>query len=203
MARGWSGYKDVEYFCSRVCSWCVQGGLVCSQGVTLGDVTLRRPSGRLLLSGKTTGAYLLPSAGLSTAHLRIDGKSMRSLQCRVNITNDQFKLAVKALLEESPSLRDGGRDRKVPVRPQPQVTLGFSLLMKMLPTWDNTTFEFSSSNLNNLFKLWSNIFLLSTCQRWQLSLWPQASKYIIRSLHQPGVSSGCEELQRALSNVKD
>lgn len=40
-----------------------------------------------------------PSAALSTAHLHIDGESMGSLQSAVNITNDQFKLALTTLLK--------------------------------------------------------------------------------------------------------
>lgn len=53
-------------------------------------LTLHCPFCHWRLSGKTTDAYLLPSAGLSSAHLHIDGKSMASLQCDINITNDQF-----------------------------------------------------------------------------------------------------------------
>lgn len=65
---------------------------------------------------KATGAYLLPSAGLSTAHLHIDGKSMGSLQCAVNITNDQFKLALTELLKEALA-HSHSCDKKVPVQP--------------------------------------------------------------------------------------
>lgn len=75
----------------------VSGGTphsICDFGRRL---TLHCPLRRPRLSGKTTGAYLLPSAGLSTAHLHIDGKSMGSLQCAINITNDQFKPALSAL----------------------------------------------------------------------------------------------------------
>lgn len=67
-------------------------GTLCLMGDFERHLTLCCPLRCLSLSGKMTGAYLLPSAGLSTTHLHIDGKSMGSLQCVVNITNDQFKL---------------------------------------------------------------------------------------------------------------
>ncbi len=82
-------------------------GTLCSMGDFGRHLTLRCPLRRPYLSGKTTGAYLLPSAGLSTAHLHVNGKSMGSLQCAVNITNDQFKLALAALLKEVGSTSSG------------------------------------------------------------------------------------------------
>lgn len=79
-------------------------------------LTLCRPLRRPRLSGKKRQALISPpSAGLSTAHLHIDGKSMGSLQCAVNITNDQFKLA-ELLKEAAGSEAKQGR-KKVPVQP--------------------------------------------------------------------------------------
>lgn len=89
MARGWTLFESL---CVLV------GGTLHSTGDFGRHLTLHCPLRRPWLSGKTTGAYLLPSAGLSTAHLHIDGKSMGSLQCTINITNDQFKLALAVFL---------------------------------------------------------------------------------------------------------
>lgn len=60
---------------------------------------------------ETTGAYLLPSAGLSTAHLHIDGKSMGSLHRVVDITNDQFKLSHAAFQKEALAQNDESHGR--------------------------------------------------------------------------------------------
>lgn len=65
-------HENVEWFHLRVqvCWWCTP----CSVGDFVRLLTLCCPLGCPQLSGKTTGAYLAPSTGLSTAHLHIDAK---------------------------------------------------------------------------------------------------------------------------------
>lgn len=89
----------VPLFKSKTVCVCVWRVVPCTQLVTLGDIWLCivlfcRPS--TAVREKTTAAYLLPSAGLSTAYLHVDGKSIGSLQCAINITNGQFRAALAA-----------------------------------------------------------------------------------------------------------
>lgn len=127
MARGWTLFESL---CVSV------GGTLHSIGDFGRHLTLHCPLRRPWLSGKTTGAYLLPSAGLSTAHLHIDGKSMGSLQCTINITNDQFKLALAVFLALTAARAQGWTVmKKVLVQP-PQGWMHIQVKLHVT-MWDN------------------------------------------------------------------
>lgn len=137
MARGWTWYEMW-----RTVVWelvCVGGGGggVYTQWVTLGDIWLCIVlHGVHGCQGKTTGAYLLPSAGLSTAHLHVDGKSMGSLRCTINITNDQFKLALAALLKKAHSRGGQGWTTTEKV-PQGRYTCRSNYIGSHVTMWGN------------------------------------------------------------------